>query len=84
MAAYGKMAHDETLEKLAHQIRNRAILQLGRLVKEIKPQPGGDRKSEDFKGDGSGPSDRNAAASKAGVSERQQKTANQVAGLTEN
>ena len=41
MAAYSKQANDETLEKLAHQIRNRAVLQLGRLLKEIEPSKGG-------------------------------------------
>jgi len=67
------------LEKLAHQIRNRSILQLGRLIKEIEPQRG--QRSDLVTAPTPG---RDAAARKAGVAERQQKTANQVAGLTEN
>lgn len=80
LASYAKQAEDSSLRKMADRIQARAIRRCGKLLKEIKPAKGGDRKSKG----GCPPVDsRKAAAKKAGMSEHQTKQAIRVAGIPE-
>ena len=69
LATYSKQANDETLENIARKIRDRAVKQLGRLLREIEPQKGG-RPKETQVGGGPSLSPRKAAAEAAGISAR--------------
>jgi hypothetical protein len=82
LASYARQADDKTLENYAIRIRSRAIKRSGELLKEFEPQKGGDRKSEEYQTDGTGPLiTRKDAAEAAGMSERQAKTAVRVANV---
>jgi len=78
LASYAKQANDESLRKMADRIQARAIRRAGELLKQIEPQKGGDRKSDQR--DCTDPLiTRTQAATEAGMSERQRKTALRVA-----
>ncbi len=77
LASYAKQAKDETLERMAQRIKARAIRRCGQLLKQIEPQQGGDRRSKGR----CPPLDRKRAASDAGLSDDQRKTAIRVANV---
>ena len=82
LASYAKQSKDEELMKMAIRIRDRAIRRAGELLQQIEPQKGGDRKSAEYQTVGTGPLiTRKEAAQSAGMSERQAKTAVQVANV---
>lgn len=78
LASYARQSEDESLFKMATRIKARAIRRCGELLREIEPQQGGDRRSDQWDGDGPLVSRKQAAAD-AGLSERQQKQALRVA-----
>jgi hypothetical protein len=78
LASYAKQSEDPTLEDHATRIRARAIRRCGELLREIQPQPG---KRTDQPGAADGPRSRVEAATDAGLSERQTKTALRVAAV---
>jgi hypothetical protein len=78
MAAYGRMAKDETLHRMAHRIQVRAVRRIGELMKLI-PSTKGQR--NELRDDGGLKSPRQQAAEAAGLSERQIKTAQRVANI---
>lgn len=77
LASYARQSEDDQLERMAQRIRARAIRRAGELLKQIEPATGTTKK------DGSGPLSRKDAASEAGMSERQQKTALRIANVPE-
>lgn len=77
LASYARQSEDDELERMAQRIRARAIRRAGELLKQIEPATGTTKK------DGSGPLSRKDAASEAGMSERQQKTAMRIANVPE-
>jgi len=79
LASYAKQADDRALWKMAVRIQARAIRRCGELLKEIVPAKGG-RPFHAPTRSGAGPS-RGAAASLAGLSIRQRKTALRVANI---
>lgn len=79
LAVYGRQAKDESLYKMAVRIRARAIRRAGELLSEVEPARGGDRKSTDRLR----AIDRSTAATQAGLSVRQRKTALSVAAVPE-
>lgn len=90
LASYAKQANDDELMKMATRIRDRAIRRAGELLKQIEPQKGGDRKSEEYQraaaapliGDiTEAPITRKEAGEAAGMSDRQIKTAIRVANV---
>lgn len=82
LAAYARMADDETLRKTCDRIQARAIRRMGELLKQIEPQnKGGDRKSDHGEGDHTVISRADAARS-AGMSKHQQVQAVRVANVS--
>jgi hypothetical protein len=82
LASYAKQAKDEQLKRLADRIQARAIRRCGELLKQI-PQANGARTDLELQ-DGSDPKlTRESAATDAGLSERQRKTALRVASVPE-
>lgn len=80
LASYARQADDRSLETMAQRIRARAVRRAGELYKQIEPQRGGDRRSDQR--DAAGPlMTRKQAAGDAGMSERQMKTAIRVANV---
>lgn len=79
LASYAKQAKDDQLRKMAERIQARAIRRCGVLLKQIPPKKGGDQKSTGR----SRPIDRKTAATDAGLSDRQRKTALRVASVPE-
>jgi hypothetical protein len=79
MASYAKQSKDQALREMADRIQARAIRRCGELLRQIEPQRGGDRKSMGRER----PIDRSSAATDAGLSERQRKTALRVANVPE-
>lgn len=78
LASYARQADDDTLRKLADRIQARAIRRCGELLKQIEPGQGArDGKRQD----GAVPPNRKTAATEAGLSERQRKTALRVASV---
>lgn len=82
LASYARQAKDDSLQKMAMRIHGRAVRRAGELLREIEPARGG----QPFQANastrvGTVPSSRTAAASEAGLSERQRKTAIAVAGI---
>lgn len=77
LASYAKQAGDSQLHKMADRIQARAIRRCGELLKQIRPERGGDRRSDQRAS--SVPLNRTTAANDAGLSERQKKTALRVA-----
>lgn len=84
LASYAKQADDTELENMAKRIRGRAIRQMGVILKQFDAR-GGDRKSDDFKKDGSDHFDisKTKAAQQAGLSVRRQKQANRLSEIDE-
>lgn len=76
MAAYSRMAKDETLYRMAHRIQARAVRRIGELIK-LEPSAQGQR--NELKADSGLKSPRQQAAGAAGLSQRQVKTAVRVA-----
>lgn len=84
LASYAKQAGDDQLEKMARRIRARATRRAGEILKQIEPAQGGDRGNQHRQRDGSVPlPSRRQAAADAGLSERQQKTAQRLANIPE-
>ncbi len=80
LASYAKQSDDETLENLAVKIRARAVRRCGELLREIEPKRGANQNI----GAGGDPKvTRKRAATNAGMSERQRKTALRVANVPE-
>ena len=73
------VAKDQSLHRMAVRIRARAIRRLGELLQEVEPQQG--KRTDKQPRDGSGPKLRKDAASDAGITDRQRKTALRVASL---
>jgi len=78
MASYARQAKDDTLRKMADRIQARAIRRCGELLKQVEPQPG--KRTDLRPEDGAVP--RSQAATDAGLTERQRKTALRVANLS--
>jgi hypothetical protein len=78
LASYAKQSEDETLMRLATRIKARAVRRAGELLRQIEPAKNQHDASARV---GSGPSSRSEAASEAGMSDRQQKTALRVASV---
>lgn len=80
LASYARQAQDDQLERMAKRIRARATRRAGELLKQVEPQRGGDRRS-----DQSTATDtlitRTAAAEEAGLSKRQADTAKRLANV---
>jgi hypothetical protein len=81
LGSYAKQSKDESLFKMATRIQARAIRRCGELLKEIETMQV--KRTDLEPGDGDGPKSmtRKSAAEKAGLSERQQKTAVRVANV---
>ena len=78
----GVMGGAVKLMKMATRIRDRAIRRAGELLKQIEPQKGGDRKSDEYQTAGTGPlMSRKEAGEAAGMSKRQAVTAIRVANV---
>lgn len=72
LASYARQAEDDQLERMAQRIRSRAIRRGSELVKQIEPQRGGDRRSEQYQGAGDHTLiSRENAAREAGMSKHQ-------------
>lgn len=80
MASYARQAKDETLRKRADRIQARAIRRCGELLRMVPTQVGGDRRSDQRAVD-LPMVNRTQAASDAGLSEHQRKTALRVAAV---
>ncbi len=76
LASYAKQANDETLHRYADRIKARAIRRMGKLLEQVEPAKGGDRRS---KGGHPSVDSRKAAAAAAGLSEHQTKQALRMA-----
>ncbi len=76
LASYAKQAGDESLRKMADRIQARAIRRCGELLKQVEPAQGA-------RTDLGSPPTRSQAATEAGLSERQRKTALRVATIPE-
>ena len=84
LASYARQSQDDQLEKMANRIRARATRRAGELLKQIEPQKGGDRKSEEYQREGDRPLiSRTDAARDAGFSSHQAKQAVRVANVPE-
>jgi len=84
LASYARQADDKELEVMAARIRGRAIRRAGELLKQIEPQNGGDRKSDEYQGVGSDTLiTRKDVAEQAGMSKRQAVTAVRVANIAD-
>lgn len=80
LASYAKQADDDELENYAKRIRIRALKQCGVLLRAIEASHGANQNIRD----GSDPKvTRKSAAADAGLSERQQKTAQRIASIPE-
>lgn len=80
LGSYARMAKDETLWKMAQRIQARAIRRCGELLEQIEKAQGGYRHGE--KSNGSDTPDglsRTQAATQAGLSEHERKTALRIA-----
>lgn len=78
LASYAKQADDESLFKLCVRIKARAIRQCGELLKQIPPGKTGPEVTGQHR-----PTTRTEAATDAGLSDRQRKTALRVANVPE-
>jgi len=81
LASYARQANDDQLRKMADRIQARAIRRAGELYNQIEPDKGGYHGN--YAQDGTVPSTRKQAATDAGLSERQRKTASRVANIPE-
>jgi hypothetical protein len=80
LASYAKQAGDTQLEDMAKRIRARAMRRAGELLKQVEPQRGANQNIKDAAVPKVG---RAVAASEAGFSERQAKTAQRLASIPE-
>ncbi|MFO1351884.1 MAG: hypothetical protein U1F68_14920 [Gammaproteobacteria bacterium] len=81
LASYARQSKDDSLRKMADRIQARAIRRCGELLRQVEPNKGGDP-SLFVAQDGTVPRvTRTNAATKAGLSERQRKTALRVANI---
>lgn len=83
LASYARQAGDDELEQMSKRIRARAMRRCGELLKMFDGR-GGDRKSDDFKRDGTDPFDKSQIGEAAGLSERQIKQSNNLSNISEN
>jgi hypothetical protein len=83
MASYAKQSKDQALRQMADRIQARAIRRCGELLRQIEPQQGGDRGSGPTGGRPPVGGSRTSAATDAGLSEHQRKTALRVANVPE-
>lgn len=82
LASYARQADDHELERMAQRIRSRAIGRAGELIKQIEPQRGGDRKSDEYQSTGNHTLiTREDAARDAGMSKHQQVQAVRIANI---
>lgn len=80
LASYARQSKDDQLRKLADRIQARAVRRCGELLKQIEPARGANQNIQD----GAVPKvTRESAATDAGLSERQRKTALRVANVPE-
>jgi hypothetical protein len=79
LGSYAKQAADKEMEKTAMRIRARAIRRCGELLKEIEKAQGANQNIRD--GEGPKVQTRKTAATEAGMSERNAKTAIRVANV---
>jgi hypothetical protein len=80
IASYARQAKDDTLRKYADRIQARAVRRLGELLKQIPPGHGANQNIQE----GALPKvTRESAATEAGLSEHQRKTALRVAAVPE-
>jgi hypothetical protein len=78
MAAYARMAKDDSLKVMAMRIQARALRRAGLLMRQIAPAHGANQNIQD----GTVPKvTRESAATDAGLSERQRKTALRIANV---
>ena len=80
LASYAKQSQDDSLEKYATRIKARATRRCGELLQETEPSKGGSKTHKGTR-DAAGLSTRTSAATTAGLSERQGKTALRVAAV---
>lgn len=80
MASYARQANDDSLRKMADRIQARAIRRCGELLKQVEPAKTGPNNYGTAATRNSG---RTQAATEAGLSERQRKTALRVANVPE-
>jgi hypothetical protein len=78
LKSYARQANDEQLQKMALRIQARAIRRCGELMNEIEPG-----KNRFDRQEGDLPPNRKAAATEAGLSEHQRKTALRIANIDE-
>jgi len=81
MASYARQANDDSMHKMADRIQARAIRRCGTLLKEIEPATGANLPNVER--EGALPYGRTQAATDAGLSEHQRKTALRVANVPE-
>jgi hypothetical protein len=81
LASYARQAHDDTLLKLATRIQGRAMQRVGELLKEIKPSKGGRPRNGETSAGAHTSLTRTQAATEAGLSDHQRKTALRVASI---
>lgn len=81
LASYARQSEDQELERMAQRIRARAIRRAGELLKQIEPSKGG--RPPETKDASDLSLTRKQAATNAGMSERQQKTALRIANVPE-
>jgi hypothetical protein len=79
LASYARQSEDQELERMAQRIRARAIRRAGELLKQIEPKHGANQNIND--GTDSNVLTRKQAARDAGMSERQQFTAQRIASI---
>lgn len=80
LASYARQIKDDELEANARRIKARAIRRCGELLREIEA---GTNRYDYSRGDGDGPPNRKSAGDKAGLSDRQRKTALRVANVAD-
>lgn len=82
LAAYARMADDQTLRKTCDRIQARAIRRMGELLKQIEPATGKNNQYAQMKEKGAQPlQSRQKVAAEAGLSQHQAKQAVRVANV---
>jgi hypothetical protein len=81
LTSYARLAQDTTLHNLALRIQQRAQRRMGELIKTIPPAQGANLTAAGRAG--AVPISRRSAATQAGISERQRKTALRIASIPE-
>lgn len=88
LASYAKQADDDSLFKMARRIQARAVRRAGQLLEQFQTTPNGGRPEKNTVGtvgvsDPDRPRSQREAARRAGMSERQERTARRVAEVPE-